>query len=295
VHTGGPSGGVSLIAAARCALSATVILTEHDAPTRALAVSQRILRAWMDRWSHAIVAVSRRNAQLRTERLGVAPGKFAVVLNGVPFRNAEPAVQEQHRRTVRAQFDINPAAVVLGSVVRLVDGKGLDDLLRAFAIVRREEPSTMLLLVGDGPLRQDLERLSKSLGTDSNVFFAGQHDDPYPFLDAMDAFVLAVPVGSMSIALLEAMARGLAPVITFSGPEEAVIPEETGLAAPPNDPEGLALVLLRLTRDQALRSRLAAAAASHVARNFSVKRVADELLEIYAAVRRGTVPPRLRF
>jgi glycosyltransferase involved in cell wall biosynthesis len=184
--------------------------------------------------------------------------------------------------------------VMIGSVVRLVDGKGLDDLLRAFALLGHDRTET-LLLVGDGPLREQLEALSRELGIQDRVYFVGHHADPVPFLDAMDLFVLAVPSGSMSIALLEAMSRGVAPVITFCGPEEAVLPDVTGLEAPPSDPEGLARVLMRGTRDVELRSRLAIAATEHVARHFSIQRVADDLLEIYDGARAGVVPAALRF
>jgi len=182
---------------------------------------------------------------------------------------------------------------VVGSVVRLAPGKGLDDLIRAFAIARATVP-VRLLLVGDGPLRDELGQTALDLGVSEAVHFAGQRSEPGPFVDAMDVFVLAVPAGSMSIALLEAMARGAPPVITFCGPEEAVIDGETGLGAPPSDPPGLAAVLVRICEDTALRARLAASAAAHVRAHFSVERVADDLLELYASVAQGGVPDRLR-
>jgi glycosyltransferase involved in cell wall biosynthesis len=231
---------------------------------------------------------------LRAERIGAAPDKFAVVLNGVPVRRAAAAVSTGNRLSSRKTYGIDPAGMVIGSVVRLVEGKGLEDLVRAFAIVVRQVPAD-LLLVGDGPLRQDLEALGTTLHISDKVHLVGHHDDPSPLLDAMDVFALAVPEGSMSIALLEAMGRGVPPVITFCGPEEAVIDDETGLAAPPSDPEGLARVLLRATRDGDLRARLAEAAAAHVAKHFSVGRVADDLLDVYDAAAAGTIPQRLRF
>jgi glycosyltransferase involved in cell wall biosynthesis len=111
----------------------------------------------------------------------------------------------------------------------------------------------------------------------------------------MDVFVLAVPAGSMSIALLEAMARGVASIITFPGPEEPVIDEQTGLTAPPADPRGLAGVIRRAVLDPDLRARLGASGAAHVRQSFSLRRVADDLLDVYAAAGVGRVPPTLRF
>jgi len=88
-----------------------------------------------------------------------------------------------------------------------------------------------------------LEALVDSLRVADVVHFAGNQRQPGRFLDAFDVFVLAVPEGSMSIALLEAMARGVASLITFCGPEEAIRPDETGVCGPPNDPVGLAAAL----------------------------------------------------
>ncbi|MFN8558317.1 MAG: glycosyltransferase family 4 protein [Dehalococcoidia bacterium] len=293
LHTGGATGGLAVIAAARAVTSAVTVITEHDVPATHPGLGQRLARFALDRCSHAVVAVSQRNAGLRRERLGAVGRRFASVLNGVPLPSTSVTERANHRRRTRAAMDLDEQTPVIGSVVRLAEGKGLDDLLRAFALVRREHPCS-LLLVGDGPLHDHLRALAKELNIEDAVRFAGRQANPGAYMDAMDVFVLAVPAGSMSIALLEAMARGLPSVITFCGPEEAVIHEETGLGAPPNDPEALAPALRRLVTDSGLRARLGGAAADHVRRHFSVERVADDLLEIYATARRGAVPHRLR-
>ena len=293
LHVGGATGGLEVVATARLLSRARIVVTEHDVPDAQPRPSQRINRRAMDRLSHVLVAVSRRNAALRRERLGARPQTFAAVLNGVPIPQLTPETRAANRRRVRSALGIEPDAVVIGSLVRLAEGKGLDDLLRAFAFALQEQPCA-LLLVGDGPLRPDLEALARDLGIAGQVHFAGHRSEPAPYLDAMDIFALAVPAGSMSIALLEAMARGLPPVITFCGPEEAVIPEETGLCAPPHDPAGLASSLSRLVENGALRSRLGVAAAGHVRRHLSVERVASDLLEIYGIASCRGIPAHLR-
>ncbi|HEY6202673.1 MAG TPA: glycosyltransferase family 4 protein [Candidatus Limnocylindria bacterium] len=293
VQTGGATGGLGVVALSRALTGATVVLTEHDVPAERMALQDRATKKLTDHLVHGLVAVSRRNAALRRNRGGAREHRFGSILNGVPIPAVTDTEKARNRAAVRDQMGIPGDVVVIGSVVRLANGKGLDDLLRAFAIVRREM-TTQLLLVGDGPLRAELEALASELGIRADVHFAGQRENPGVFVDAMDVFVLAVPAGSMSIALLEAMARGAPPVITFCGPEEAVITEETGLSAPPADPRGLAAVLARIVRDDALRASLSKAAASHVSTHFSVERVADDLLELYASVGVGRVPARLR-
>ncbi|MCC6386608.1 MAG: glycosyltransferase family 4 protein [Dehalococcoidia bacterium] len=292
LHTGGATGGLGFVALARAATRATVVVTEHDVPVEAPTRPAHAARLAMDRLGHTLVAVSRRNARLRRERLGVHCGSFAAILNGVPLDATTGADRTAGRERVRASLGIDRDAVVVGSLVRLAEGKGLLDLLPAFAIVRKQAPGD-LLLVGDGPLRGELEALAATLGIADHVHFAGNQPDPAPYLDAMDVFALAVPAGSMSIALLEAMGRGLPPVITFCGPEEAVIPGETGLGAEPRNPESLAVSLALLVTNPGLRARLGAAAAAHVRRHFSVARVADDLLELYA-LHGASTPPRLR-
>jgi len=294
LHTPGATGGLAAVVTARLYSRATVVVTEHDVPVGRPARWNLLARLCMDRLGHGLVAVSRRNGAIRSERLGSAPRHFAAVLNGVPLPAVALEDQRTNRARIRQELGIGPRAVVLGSLVRLDRGKGLDDLLRAFGRVLSERECE-LLLVGDGPLRGELEQLCEELGISHHVRFAGHHPLPAAFLDAMDIFVLPVPAGSMSIALLEAMGRGLPPVITFCGPEEAVIPDETGLGAPPSDPDGLARVLLRIVEDDPLRIGLGQAAAAHVRRHFSVRRVADDLLTVYATVGGpAELPERLR-
>jgi glycosyltransferase involved in cell wall biosynthesis len=294
VHTGGATGGLAAVLVGRWAGKATTVVTEHDVPCESPGERQRLARWAMDRSAHAIITVSRRNARLRASRLGTPPYKLASILNGVPFAEVSIEERRHNRQEVRAELGIESDDVVLGSLVRLAEGKGLDDLLRAFAIARNaSKPRSRLLLVGDGPLRGDLESLTAELVIADDVRFAGHRAEPAAYLDAMDAFVLAVPAGSMSVALLEAMARGLPPVITFCGPEEPVLDEETGLCAPPSDPGGLAAVLRRLLTDTELRQRLGNGAARQMQLHFSIQRVVDDLAEIYSA-RGRAVPVRLR-
>ena len=290
IHTGGATGGMAVAATSRWLLRATVVRTEHDVPEdvpgRWLKLSSRLTDACCD----AVVAVSRRNATLREEKLR-APHNFAAVLNGVPIPPDHSG--PSHRLATREELGISLDEVVVGSVVRLADGKGLVDLMRAFALLSSGTPRR-LLLVGDGPLRPDLENLADSLGIADRVIFAGHQVDPDRFFRTMDIFVLAVPQGSMSIALLEAMARGVTSVITFGGPEEAVIDGVTGRTAPPCEPAALAAVLSELVDDPPERARLGVAGLEHVRASLSSGRVAQDLLSLYTSVRRYGVPVHLR-
>ena len=291
VQTGGATGGAAAVLLGRLA-GARVVITEHDVPSVSPGLRQRTARRVLDTACHAIIAVSRRNGALRLERLGGPQDRFAAILNGVPVPEVESGLKASNRIAIRGEYGIGAGTVVIGSVVRLAEGKGLNDLFEAFARIKGDDRLRMLL-VGDGPLKTVLVDTAAGLGIDGQVIMAGHRDDPERFLDAMDLFVLPVPAGSMSIALLEAMARGVAPMITFCGPEEAVIPDISGYCAPPSDPEGLANALSAAVGDiEALRA-MGELAARHARRHFSVSRVADDTLLVYST-RRGAFPERLR-
>lgn len=292
VHTGGPTGGMAIVAAVRVATSATVVLTEHNVPFAEPGTRLRLATRLKDRLLHAVVTLSARNAELRRTWLG-EPDNFVGIPPGVRIADADPDLRAAHRAQVRDSLGVPSASVVITSVARLVEGKGLDDLMRAFADVRLKA-SCDLVLVGDGPLRKRLQALATNLGVADQIHFVGYQPDPGPVLDATDIFALAAPLGSGSVALLEAMARGLPAVITYCGPGEFVVPDETGLCAPPRDPAALARVLLRLVRDPDLRSALGLKAAARARDRFRIEHVTRDLLEVYASAKGAVIPERLR-
>jgi glycosyltransferase involved in cell wall biosynthesis len=172
----------------------------------------------------------------------------------------------------------------VGTVVRLVEEKGLDYLLDALPAILQEAPDAYLLLVGDGTLRGALEEQARALGISERVIFAGFQSDPRPYLSLMNAFVLPVPFGSASIGLLEAMAMRRAAVITFGGDGEPVIDGETGLTAPPRDAAALAKAILRILLDPAFERQLGERARQRIETDFSSQSVATQLLVLYQQV-----------
>jgi glycosyltransferase involved in cell wall biosynthesis len=178
---------------------------------------------------------------------------------------------------------------VVGTVVRYEPEKGLPDLLDAFALVLPSIPSARLLMVGDGPLREALGVQARQLGIEGSVHFCGFQTDPRPYLALMDAFVLPVPFGSMSIGLLEAMAMRRAVVITFGGTGEAVVDEVSGFNAEPRNPKSLAACVMKILSDPDRRDALGAAARARVEERFSAQRVARTLGQMYREGMSSTV------
>ena len=111
-------------------------------------------------------------------------------------------------RRVPQRHRVPPDAIVIGSVGRLVEQKDYPTQLRAFALAAAAIPRLLMLLLGDGPLRGEMEALAASLGVADRVRFAGHSNDVPLALRAMDIFVLASKFEPYGVAILEAKAAG---------------------------------------------------------------------------------------
>lgn len=282
LHSTTFGGQVLALAVLRMARVPKILVTEHLAPEVRLPRIARLVRNAVSRQVDALVSVSLKNQQSRRAFLHTPPAKSFVVDNGVDLERF--ALRLPANIAGSRAITAVPDAQIIGTAVRFEPEKGLETLLRAFAIIHERRPATNLVLVGDGSLRADLEVLASALSISAHVHFVGFQSDPRPYLLDMDVFVLPVPFGSMSIGLLEAMAMERACVITFGGDGEAIVDGESGLFARPNDPGHLAATIERLLDDSAFRSRIARAARERVEGHFSSTRVAADLGALYEAV-----------
>jgi glycosyltransferase involved in cell wall biosynthesis len=153
------------------------------------------------------------------------------------------------------------AAPTFITVTRLVGQKGIDVLLRAAAIVFAKLPAWRLAIIGDGPLGEELQSLSRELGIAARVDWLGYCEDPIPYLRAAKFFVLTSRFEGSPNALIEAMACGLPSVVSDASPGPLeLIGEEAGLIVPVENHEATAAAIMTLANDEALRARLGEAA-----------------------------------
>ena len=147
------------------------------------------------------------------------------------------------------------------TVTRLVAQKGIDVLLKAAAIVFAKLPAWRLAIIGDGPLSEELQSLARDLGIASRVDWLGYRDDPIPYLRAAKFFVLTSRFEGSPNALIEAMACGLASVVSDASPGPLeLIGEDAGLIVPVENDEATAAAIMALANDEDLRARLGEAA-----------------------------------
>ncbi len=150
-----------------------------------------------------------------------------------------------------------PRPCIIG-VGRIVNEKGFDLLLKAFASISRQFNEWSLILLGDGPLRSELERLANDIGITTRVKFLGFVSNPSALMRQADIFVLSSRIEGFPNTLCEAMACGL-PVIATDcpmGPREIIREGVDGLLVPPEDVNALAAAMETLMSNAAIRKLL---------------------------------------
>lgn len=193
-----------------------------------------------------VVCVSKEVAR-SMEKRGVPASKIAVVRNGTVGTPRRAGAGRPPSPELR-----RPSIV---TVAGMYERKGIHDLLRAFAILRDRFPEASLYLVGDGPDRQAMEDLARSLQLDGHAHFAGFVADPRSYLQETDIFVLASHKEPGALVLTEAREAGCAIVATqVDGNPEMLDAGAAGLLVPPGSPEALAAAIGRLLADPGLRA-----------------------------------------
>jgi glycosyltransferase involved in cell wall biosynthesis len=186
---------------------------------------------------------------------------------------------------VREEYWFPPHSLIVGNIAALVPHKGQKYLVDAAALVVREVPEARFLVLGEGELRAVLEQQIKHLHLAQHVVLAGFRADILALLKGLDLFVMSSVTEGLGTSLLDAMAAGRPIVATRAGGiPEVVVDGVSGLLVPPRDAHALAEAILGMLRDEALRQRLAEAGFARVRARFSVDRMVEETLGVYAAV-----------
>lgn len=228
------------------------------------------LRVWALRQADVLAVVSEGMRELALAA-GVRPERVVVAPMGVDTRRFHPPLPAEDRSGVLF-------------VGRLVEGKGLDILVEAFARLAPQHPALRLVVVGDGPLRPGLEARVVALGLGERVAFVGARTAEGVAIAMRGAAVLAMPSLAEGLGLVAAEALACAcPVVAsdIPGVRDVVRAEETGLLVPAGDAGALADALAQLLADPARAAALAAGGRAHVEAEFAWPAVARRYRRLY--------------
>jgi glycosyltransferase involved in cell wall biosynthesis len=169
----------------------------------------------------------------------------------------------------------------VGTIARLDPVKDLGTLIAAVAALNRERPA-ILVMVGDGPDRANLEGAAANHGVGDRVRWLGQRNDARDWLAGCDAYANTSISEGVSLTILEAMAAALPVVATAVGGTPEVIDERSGVLVAPRDPMAVSAALLALAASPARRHDLGIAARERVESHFSLDRMVREYRNIYS-------------
>lgn len=259
-------------------------------------VSERCVDSWKSGWQLKLdswqiprtarlvgnsnsVADFYRQQQFPADRIRVVP-------NGIELPESAhglPSAERDRRRYELA--GLPPGAKVLGFVGRLARQKRVLDLIWMLVLLESLRPDIYLLLVGDGPERESLERFVRELNVESRVIFLGHRQDIPAILPLLDVFCLASDFEGMSNSIMEAMAVGLPVLASDIPPNRELVQEgQTGYLVPVGDRAAYARAAVLLIEDAQLAERLGAAGRQRMADDFSIEKMVAGYAQIYREV-----------
>jgi glycosyltransferase involved in cell wall biosynthesis len=282
IHSTGFHNGDLLTLSARLAGVRAVVRTEHVPPQPPITASNKLRVRLRDHFVDRVICVSEQNRVEHIGRLGRDAAKFQVVLNGCDLARFSPKVDGTG---VHVDFGLDPSAPLIGVVARLgEERKGIGFFLEMARAVATVRPDARFLIVGDGPLRPELEQRAQHLGLADSVIFAGERQDVPRLVAAMTVFVMPSLYEGCQYTLMEAMAMAKPIVSTPAGVAPDVIQDGvTGRMVPFADGEALALGVLDLLDDDDRATRMGTAAREVALDRFSVDGMVDNLVRVYCA------------
>jgi glycosyltransferase involved in cell wall biosynthesis len=252
---------------------ARLVSTKHN-PDPFRAGRFRYVERALARRAARVIAISEAVRRFSIERVGLPAGKIDVVPYGL---DALPGAWTENEL-----LPLPDRARVLLCVSRLEPQKGVETAVRALGIVRRSRPDAVLVVLGEGPERDALERLVAQLGLGGSVFLPGRVGDVATWYRRCELLVHPALWEGFGLALLEAMLAAR-PVVAAGGTaaEELVEDGRTGLIVHPSDPEALADALQRLLERPELAEAFGKAGLERARAEFSVERMVERTIGVY--------------
>ena len=246
----------------------------------------RLELRWLNKWARRVMIL---NPGIAAEAVaaGVDPQRLLWMPNPIDIDEFAPCGEDE-RQNLRDRFGIPAHAAVAIYVGRLAPEKELSSLIGAFAAVAQRLPGALLILIGDGHCRRELEARVAQLGLAAHVRFAGRQpvSDICHWLRAADLFALVSSNEGFPCSLSEAMAVGLPSVVTdIPGNAQLIDSGVHGLVVPVGDEARIAEAIAGLLADPERRSRMGGSARLRIVENYSTDKVVDRYESLFQEAR----------
>lgn len=242
---------------------------------------RRIFRCWGEK----VMAISTPSMDQLVRQYRMAqPREVVLVRNGVHVEHFMEPVSPDTLAWFRQTVGLHGSPVI-GAVARFSPVKGLDLVIKTVPALLKKFPHLQVLLVGDGPTKQDLIQLAFQLGVQKHVVLVHPVEDTRIPLSLMDIFVAPAFQEGFGLAIVEAMSKRIPVVATNQGgPAEIIQHGKSGLLVPPGQPERLTEALMSLLIDPKRSAEIGEAGRVRVMKEFNMERVVREVERVYEEV-----------
>ena len=211
--------------------------------------------------------------------------KITKIYNGVEMKNNKSIVDGQ---ALRKKMGIEPSCFVVGLLSNMNPIKGCKYFVDACPIIMKQVPNTKFLIVGGGPLMEELKKRIRDLGVLKHTIFTGHLLNGTDYLSMMDVSVNSSLSEGFSNTILESMASGVPMVATqVGGNPEALVDGKTGLLVPPGDSSAIANAVIRILRDRTQPESMGKCAKKHAEEVFSMEKMMSEIENLYESLTNG--------
>ena len=246
------------------------------------------LDRFSERFVDKFVVVSKSLEQTLIQKHKIRPDKVVLIYNGIELSEYYPDDFGESFRCIREEYNIGEEVFLIGAVGRMVWQKGFECLIESVPAIIKTFPRAKILIVGDGPLRKNLEALSEELRIRDKVIFTGFRSDIKEILSAIDILVIPSLLEGFPMITLEAMAMAKPIVATkIDGVNEQIMDRIDGILIPPKDPSAIAQAIIRLINDRESGRKLGLAARKRVEQEFSVEKMVAETEKVYLSLPRA--------
>ncbi|MFZ5644401.1 MAG: glycosyltransferase family 4 protein [Bacillota bacterium] len=287
IHVHGSKAGVVGRLAAMIAGVPFVVMTVHNSifydhlpawKTKIYAAAERFLAGRTKK----IITVSEALRRELIFREKIGPEKLITVYNGI---ETDIFMGKKDRVYAESVLGIPSGKKIVGTVARLAPQKGVKFFIQAAALLAEKIDGLVFVVIGDGPLRHELEDEARKLKVADIIIFTGERKDVPGLMPGMDVFVLASVTEGLPLTILEAMVAGRPVVATRVGGIPEIIDEEVnGILVDPGDAMGLAAAVEAVLADKEKAERMGEYARSRVLGNFTACMMVNGIESVYAGI-----------
>lgn len=244
----------------------------------------RLAHRWLAKMVDRIVVVAKHGQRVLVREEGVDERKITLIYNGIDGKRFNRVQYADYYESIRTGLGLTSHTQVIGVVGRLDAIKNHAVLFEAMHILLHRFPKVSLLVIGEGPLRVELETMIEQMDLKNHVKFLGARADVPELLTVLDGFVLPSFSEGLSLTLIEACAAGVPIVATrVGGNEEVVVDQENGLLVPSDDAEALGKAISSILSNTEMARKMGANGRKRFEAHFTLGNMVQKYHELYAS------------